>query len=57
MSCSEDYSAYLTFQQNRFFNREKASEKANQAARECISTVINKVTALEALQVLGRYME
>ena len=50
MSCNEDYSAYLTFQYNRFFNRVKASDKARKEAHACIDRVVGKVTALEAIQ-------
>lgn len=44
MSCNEDAKAYLTFQQNRFFNRETATEKAKKEAKDCINSVIKTVT-------------
>ena len=57
MTCNEDYNAYLTYTENRFFEREKASTRGFKEANELIKNIIEKVTAREELQVLGRLIE
>lgn len=57
MTCNEDYNAYLTYTENRFFEREKASTRGFKEANVLIKNIIEKVTAREELQVLGRLIE
>lgn len=57
MTCNEDYSAYLTYQENRFFSRDKAADKANTEAKQAIKAVIKEVTSKEELRLLGKYIE
>ena len=40
MTCNEDYNAYLTYTENRFFEREKASTRGFKEANELIKNII-----------------
>ena len=55
--CNDDYLAYLTYKDNKFFETTGKAQRASKEATAVIARIIKEVEMQEELLVLGKFIQ